>query len=250
MSQTTDYLLGHHDTEWARLARQHRLWRRGLLDVIGEPGRVVEVGCGTGELLAELGPQAVGIERDADAAREASSRGLAVRHVDLFDARFSDLDTVVARWVFSFLPDPARAVAHLASWLAPGGRLIIQDYDHDGLAVWPRHDPIQVVIDAFRAAYAARGGDLWVAPKMSSVMVSEGLTTAAHPEVMSGGPDSELWRWVEDFLRQHIGTVQQDGHLSAEEVQAFHQAWQDARSHPGVLLVSPIQLTVVGRRTG
>lgn len=250
MSQSTDYLLGHHDAEWARLAHQHRLWRRGLLEVIGQPGRVVEVGCGPGELLAELGPHAVGIERDPAAAREAASRGLTVRHGDLFDARFEGLDTVVARWVFSFLPDPGRAVEHLASWLAPGGRLIIQDYDHDGLAVWPRYDAIQVVVEAFRSAYAARGGDLWVAPKLPSAMQAVGLATHTHPEVMSGGADSELWHWVESFLQQHIGTVQKDGHLSAEDVQAFHEAWQDARSHPGVVLVSPIQLTVVGRKSG
>ena len=52
----SDYLLGHDQDEWARLTAQHAVWREGLMSCIGPVDglRIVEVGCGGGDLLAEL----------------------------------------------------------------------------------------------------------------------------------------------------------------------------------------------------
>jgi SAM-dependent methyltransferase len=248
----SDYLLGHDQDEWARLTAQHAVWREGLMSCIGPVDglRIVEVGCGGGDLLAELGAGAVGVERDPRAVGRARSRGLQVVEGDVLQTRFEGLDLVVARWVFSFLEQPEGALEHLRSWLRPGGRLVIQDYDHDALGIWPQDPAVLRVIQAFRQAYAARGGDLWVAPKLPRMLLATGFEDLqTHPEVKSGGPDSAVWRWVEDFLLGHIDTVREDGHLTLVEQQAFVRAWHDARSTPGALLVSPVQLTVTARRS-
>jgi ubiquinone/menaquinone biosynthesis C-methylase UbiE len=77
------YLLGHDATEQDRLFHQHVLWRGTLLPTLQEVGvrrgaAVLEVGCGTGVLLADIAELvlpdgvAAGIERSADAvARRA-----------------------------------------------------------------------------------------------------------------------------------------------------------------------------------
>ncbi len=245
-----DYLLGHDEREWARLSSQHQLWREGLLGVLSElrEDHIVEVGCGTGELLRELG--GVGIERDPRAAAQAREKGLQVIEGDLFEVSPPHpVDVVVARWVFSFLPDPGAAVGRLAGWLRPGGHLVVQDYDHDALAVWPRHPAIDAVVEAFRAAYRGRGGDLWVAPKMPALLHAAGLDCVRTlPEVKSGPPGSAVWTWVEDFLFAHLSTVHAEGHLDQTQVDAFRSAWSTVRERPGSLLVSPVQLIVVGRR--
>lgn len=255
------YLLGHADVEWRRLADQHAVWRDTLLPTLREHGlrpgaRVLEVGCGTGELLEDLlavAGTAVGLERDPRAARATTAR-FEGRPVDIHEGDLHAwepehaFDLIVARWVFCFLSEPAAAVERLASWLAPGGSLVIQDYDHDGLKVFPERPAIARTVDGFRAAWKAEGFDLWVAPKLSGYLQSAGLgDVALSPHVRAGAPGSPPWRWVEDFLFGHIGTVVEGGHLSAGEDAQFRRAWAEAAAEPASVLVSPIQLTVAAR---
>jgi hypothetical protein len=62
--------------------------------------------------------------------------------------------------------------------------------------------------------------------------------------------DWPAWRWVERFLHEHLGTLEDAGHLAADEAEAFRDAWAGTRAVPGALLVTPAQLTVVARRAG
>jgi len=260
---SSEYLLGHDEREWDRLYEQHLLWREGLLGALLRAGltrgsSALEVGCGSGALLRDLAAivgedgRAVGIEQDLAAhekAREMTAMmpGAEVRLGDLTTAHLGGpWDVIVARWVFSFLPEPAAAVARLAGALKPGGALVIQDYDHDGVRVFPDPDgAIHRVIEGFRAAYRARGGDLWVGPKLPGMMRTEGLTVAPlAPEVKAGSPDSPPWRWVERFLFEHIDTLIADGHLSEAERRAFEAAWAAAKDNPAAVLVTPIQIIV------
>ena len=266
MSDTVDsseYLLGHDEREWDRLYEQHLLWREGLLGALLRAGltrgsSALEVGCGSGALLRDLAAivgedgRAVGIEQDLAAHEKARKMtammpGAEVRLGDLTTAHLGGpWDVIVARWVFSFLPEPAAAVARLAGALKPGGALVIQDYDHDGVRVFPDPDgAIHRVIEGFRAAYRARGGDLWVGPKLPGMMRTEGLTVAPlAPEVKAGSPESLPWRWVERFLFEHIDTLIADGHLSEAERRAFEAAWAAAKDNPAAVLVTPIQIIV------
>lgn len=255
---TRDYLLGHHDDEWARLAEQHTLWASELLDAlrgagIGPGSRVLEVGCGPGDLLMDLHTltgDAHGLELDPSAVARAGARLPGrVRHGDLLDAPLEGpWDAIVVRWVFSFLPDAHAAAARLASALAPGGVLVVQDYDHDGLRIHPGHPAIDRCIEAMRAHYRRAGGNLWVALDLPAAFVAAGLTLdGLHPMVRSGLPNSPVWMWVERFLLGHVDEVVAAGLLSPAEREAFLAAWTERRDDPTTLLMSPIQLIVVGR---
>jgi SAM-dependent methyltransferase len=157
-------------------------------------------------------------------------------------------DLVVARWVFSFLPDPRATLARVWAAVRPGGYLVIQDYDHDGFALWPREPAIERVIEAFRAAYRASGGDLWVGAKLPQHFAELGVRATVKAEIRSDLVDGEVWRWVERFLLEHVDNVVSQGQLSAGERDAFLAAWQRTRQTPGALLVSPIQVTSIAKR--
>jgi SAM-dependent methyltransferase len=95
-----------------------------------QPGRVFEMGCGTGLMLAtlrDLGWQVLGSER-TEAAAEIPRRlhGLDVlaHGLDGVDpaARF---DLIILNQVLEHLEDPKPTLERLAPMLTPGGRLVI-----------------------------------------------------------------------------------------------------------------------------
>jgi ArsR family transcriptional regulator len=106
----------------------------------GKLGDVLDVGTGTGKLLAILGPkaeQAVGI----DASREmlalaranldaAGLRQCQVRHGDMYmlPVPTGSFDLVTIHQVLHYAADPAAAIAEAARALRPGGRLIVVDF--------------------------------------------------------------------------------------------------------------------------
>jgi SAM-dependent methyltransferase len=94
------------------------------------PARVLEVGCGPGELAArirdELAATVVALDlspRMVDLARE---RGIDARVGDVQELPFGDgeFECAVAAWMLYHVPDVDRALRELARVLRPGGRLV------------------------------------------------------------------------------------------------------------------------------
>lgn len=107
-----------------------------ILEAAGLAGarRVLDVGCGTGTLLAaaaDAGVDVVGIDISAPMADAARAR-VPAAHVVVADAQTADLaelapgvpfDRVVSRFGVMFFADPTAAFANLRSAAAPGARL-------------------------------------------------------------------------------------------------------------------------------
>ena len=94
------------------------------------PRRVLEVGCGEGELAArmqqELGVELVAIDQSERMVEIACGRGVDARLGDVHDLSFGDasFDVVVAAWMLYHATDLDRAIAELARVVSPGGRLV------------------------------------------------------------------------------------------------------------------------------
>ncbi len=130
------------DTIRALHASEERV-EAALLSIIGaKPYRnLLDLGTGTGRMLELLAPgavRAVGVDQSAAMLALARSRidSAGFRHVQL---RQGDIyappverggyDLIVIHQVLHFLDDPARAIREAALALAPGGRLVIVDFD-------------------------------------------------------------------------------------------------------------------------
>jgi SAM-dependent methyltransferase len=98
--------------------------------VAAAPRRVLEVGCGWGELAQwialETGAEVVATDLSPRMVELARERGVDARLADVQELPFADgaFDVVVAAWMLYHVPHLQRAVGELARVLRAGGRLI------------------------------------------------------------------------------------------------------------------------------
>lgn len=94
------------------------------------PAKVLDVGCGSGVLVARmksLGWDAEGVEIDPGGVEAARARGVTVHQGQLADAQFPDnhFDAVHSAHVIEHVYDPVALLRECFRILKPGGRLVI-----------------------------------------------------------------------------------------------------------------------------
>ncbi len=115
------------------------------------PARVLEVGCGPGELAArvaaEVGADVVAVDSSPRMVQLARDRGVDARVGDVQQLAFADgdFDCAIAAWMLYHVADVGRALGELARVLRPGGRLVAVTNSNDHLrelrelvGAWPR----------------------------------------------------------------------------------------------------------------
>jgi len=267
----SDYVLGTGADELARLSLQQEVWggvTEHFLDRVrlDHGARVLDLGCGPGLVLPSLhsrvGPRGNVTALDespawmARIAHLAAERGwtnvhLVQKRVQAADLGVGRYDLIFARWVLSFLPNVGALVEQLARALAPGGRLAIQDYNHEGVSLFPESAGFRAVIRATRELYASKGGDTWVAARLPGHFRAAGLELVEYtPHVLCGGPRSPAFRWADAFFPHHSQGMVDGGFLTQEERELFLREWEERKRNPDSMFFSPLVVDVLGRKHG
>jgi SAM-dependent methyltransferase len=94
------------------------------------PGRLLDVGCGTGELAAYFagrGWRASGIEPSAGAVAAATARGIEMHHGTIDDAPWpaASFDAVTFNHALEHVPDPLDALRRARDLVRPGGLVLV-----------------------------------------------------------------------------------------------------------------------------
>lgn len=106
-----------------------------------EPGgTVLEVGCATGDFLARIrdlsGHKVFGLEMSEVASAAGRSRfGLNIQCGTLGQGEFrpASFDLIILRHVLEHLPDPLASLSKLKGLLKPGGYLVVEGPNHEGI---------------------------------------------------------------------------------------------------------------------
>jgi len=130
-----DFWAAHYDRLWVQRVSlgPTRAVLRAQLSA-RPPGRLLDMGCGTAQLLNEwislsgvADPDYTGVDASpamvAEARRKHPAARLLCADVMNYDAGPACFDTVVCAHAFPYMTDPVAVMARLAGWVRPGGRL-------------------------------------------------------------------------------------------------------------------------------
>ena len=191
-----DYVLGRTEKEYERLRAQSLAWEeatcRTLDQVALAPGsRCLDAGCGPGEtmrLMAQrVGPfgHVLGVDVDATLGRRVVAMLRDAGHCQSEFARVdltsgepipgAPFDLVYARLLLYHLPERVAVLRSLWDAVAPGGHLVVQDYDLQSVSVQPALDSFDEVRRVMIEAFTVAGCDVHVGTCLPDLFAQAGI---------------------------------------------------------------------------
>ena len=221
---------------------------------VGAGDSVLDVGCGLGEVCADLADlvghtgTVVGVDLSQALIERARQQweALPIRFEvgDAENLQFEDA-TFHAVWserVLQHVARPAVAIAEIARVLRPGGRLLVTDSVHRSFVVATANPRVW---DAIRAhgAEAVRNPDVGL--RLGEWMESAGLQVQVHPIARIAGD----WPTVRLLLGIDAGAAAavEAGAITAVEAEDF-LAEQQARFDRGVFAMSTVVVRALGTK--
>jgi ubiquinone/menaquinone biosynthesis C-methylase UbiE len=186
-----------YDRRWARYNRASlaplRPWIAGR-----DLGRVVDVGCGTGNLLPfliEAGARMQGyagldlspgmLRVVMDKAREADLRtGFVAADAEKLPLRDASFDTAISASVLHYWDDVDAGLAQIRRVLRPGGRLLLVDWLRDPL-------PMRL-LNAWMRITRVRYRRMYSRAELGDALAAAGFRVQAEARASAGGP----WRLI------------------------------------------------------
>jgi ubiquinone/menaquinone biosynthesis C-methylase UbiE len=208
LSRPPSYIHGTDRVEQRRLSLlNERLNEASIREIAVQPGeRILDLGSGLGQLtramaLASGGPgKAVGIDFSLEQvdeanrlAREAGDHGRVEFRVGdavnppLREEEWGAFDLAHARFLLEHVPDPEAVVRTMARAVRPGGRIVLEDEDHDILRIWPEPPGVMAMWRAYIQTYVRLGNDPQVGKKLVSLLCRAGASPRRNNWIFFGG---------------------------------------------------------------
>jgi hypothetical protein len=171
---------------------------------------------------------------------------LTVKQLDLTAEDFAEesFDLILARAIFSQLPDPDAYLARAARWLAPGGWLLVEDFcfmpaEHATTEIG------RVVVEAYVRTFEAYGVDAYWGRRAPALMARAGLV-AMDKRIRPLGPGQGETENVlmKARLRYQGAPLVDNGLVSAEQLAAFVASLDD----PGAQDIATLLVSVWAQR--
>ena len=170
--------------------------------------RMLDMGCGLAQLTRGVaratGVKALGIERSAEQIREATRQAREAGEEALIEIRAGDalapplsagewgsFDLAHARFVLEHVPDPLRVVKHMVKAVRSGGRIVLEDDDHDVLRLHPDPPGFRALWECYMRTYDRLGNDPYVGRRLVSLLREAGAAPRRNLWLFFGGCSGE-----------------------------------------------------------
>lgn len=173
---------------------------------VGPGWRCLDVGAGPGTLAGWLaeevgeGGQVVAVDRDSGFLTDTGDLRVTIVEGDVTAAHFDPgrFDLVHARFLLMHLRDRDRVLPRLASWVRPGGWLVVSDSADLGTRSSPHESYRRTFTALWQALAETIGTDINYGRRYPAALAEYGLTDLGvavdMPVVAAGTPISAFWR--------------------------------------------------------
>ena len=262
-TMSTAYSLQRTPEEYERLRAQARVWEAAtgrLLDRVGLAPRAhcLDAGCGPGEtmrLMAQrVGPcgHVLGVDVDAPLGAQAVATLHEAGHhhcdfaaLDLTAGEpltGAPFDLVYARLLLFHLPERVEVLRRLWDAVAPGGHLLVQDYDVHSVSVIPPLDSVQEFRRVTLGAFEQAGCDIHTGRRLPLLFAQAGIGSPDGTDVAGRlEPLATAQRMFTGVYAGVLDTALQHGLTTPERSAAWSAAiTADADRHPDAPALWPL----------
>lgn len=201
------YIHGSEPDEQRRLSLLNSFLNQGSIRELGlaREQRVLDVGSGLGQFTRDIGRRlgagavVVGVERDSsqlgEARRLAQSAGEEqlcefrqgnAERLPLNASEWGSFDLCHTRFVLEHVRHPEEVVRQMVLAVRPGGRIVLEDDDHDVLRLFPEPAGFRPMWKAYMRSYDRLGNDPYVGRRLVSLLAQCGAQPVRNTWIFFG----------------------------------------------------------------
>ena len=221
---------------WTQQLRRHLFERLDLNHAM----RLLEAGCGTGAVLAEVSAMSAAHSYGLDisfeylllARHHAPTARLAAGDAHCLPYASGSFDLVCCHYLLLWVKDPAQVVEELARITRQGGAVMLMaEPDYGGRIDYPQE--LESLAAWQVKSLHKQGADPLIGRRLAGLLAGAGLSQVEGGVLggaWTGPPASQDWEMEWQVLRDDLGRLGQDGSTSLVEIDALQeldrQAWQ------------------------